>query len=71
MLREDIITAKAEAEKFIAFVKDYLKLKDSTDAWCDCPVEKGLIKAQSMILSRTLSLMRNPHSPRGMRRFKK
>ena len=71
MLKEDIITAKAEAEKFIAFVNDYLKLENSTDAWCDCPVEKGLIKAQSMILSRTLSLMKNPYSTRSMRRLKK
>lgn len=71
MLKEDIKAAKAEAEKFIAFVNDYLKLKNSTDAWCDYPVEKGLIKAQSLILSKSLSLMRNPYGKRGLQRWAK
>jgi hypothetical protein len=58
---EDIKKAKEEAEKFIALVDDFFIADDSRESWhLTCPAEIGLVKAQSLILSRQLSAMRNP-----------
>ena len=58
---EDIKKAKEEAEKFIALVDDFFIANDSRESWyLTCPAEIGLVKAQSLILSRQLSAMRNP-----------
>lgn len=61
---EDIKKAREEAEKFIALVDDWLiaeKQRSEDKRWyLNCPAEIGLVKAQSLILSRQLSAMRNP-----------
>ena len=70
---EDIKKAKEEAEKFIKFVEDLLIAEkqrgEGTGWYLSCPAESGLIKAQSLILSRQLSAMRNPYNcKRGKRK---
>ena len=67
MFIEDIKAAKAEAKKFIAFVDDYLKADGGQNEPWKYPVEIGLVRAQSLILSRALSLMRNPYCKRNNR----
>lgn len=61
---EDIKKAREEAKKFIALVDDWLIAeKEREENPCfiySCPAEIGLVKAQSLILSRQLSAMRNP-----------
>lgn len=60
---EDIKKAKAEAKKFIEFVDDLLIAEEQRKEkrwYYNCPAESGLVKAQSLILSRSLSAMRNP-----------
>lgn len=59
---EDVKKAKAEAKKFIEFVDDLLKAEATPRDYCylSNPAECGLVKAQSLILSRQLSAMRNP-----------
>jgi hypothetical protein len=58
---EDIKKAKSEAKKFIEFVDDLLKAEATPrDYYLSNPAEYGLVKAQSLILSRQLSAMRNP-----------
>jgi hypothetical protein len=70
---EDIKKAKEEAEKFIKFVEDFLIAEkqriEGTGWYLSCPAESGLVKAQSLILSRQLATMRNPYScKRGKRK---
>ena len=74
---EDIIEAKKEAEKFIAYVRDFQdaeaerKKRISEQHWIfNIPVETGLVRAQSLILSRALSAMRNPYCARNERKRK-
>lgn len=58
---EDIKKAKDEAQKFIEFVDDFLKAEsEKRPHYLTNPAEAGLVKAQSLILSRQLSAMRNP-----------
>ena len=70
----DIIHAKKEALKFIQFVDVWIKAEEErgkcTWATWNCPVEIGLIRAQSIILSRALSAMRNPYCKRNERKRK-
>ena len=59
----DIKKAKEEAKKFIDLIDDLLVAEDerAEKGWYyNCPAETGLVKAQSLILSRQLSAMRNP-----------
>jgi len=52
--------AKTEARKFIKFCEEFeekVKKEDAYSCW-NCPRERGLVKAQSMILTRSLSSMR-------------
>lgn len=70
---EDIKKAQKEAKKFIEFVEDWLKAeeqrKENPYFVYNCPAEIGLVKAQSLILSRQLSAMRNPYTcKRGKRK---
>ena len=65
----DIIQAKEEAMKFVQFVKDWQKAED--ERTYSVPVEIGLVRAQSIILSRALSAMRNPYCKRNERKRKK
>ena len=57
---EDIKIARNEAKKFLEFTDDFLKAMDGHE-WGN-PAEGGLVKAQSLILSRALAAMRNPDS---------
>ena len=57
---DDILIAKEEAKKFLHYVNEFLKTDKEHD-W-ESPAERGLIRAQSLILSRALSAMRNPYS---------
>ena len=67
----DIIQAKEEAMKFVQFVKDWKKAEDERTKGCySVPVEIGLVRAQSIILSRALSAMRNPYCARQERKRK-
>lgn len=59
----DVKKAKEEAKKFIDLIDDLLVAEDERAEKCwyfSCPAETGLVKAQSLILSRQLSAMRNP-----------
>lgn len=67
----DIIQAKEEAIKFVQFVKDWQKAEDEMPkSRYSVPVEIGLVRAQSIILSRALSAMRNPYCNRNERKRK-
>lgn len=71
---KDIVLAKNEAKKFIQFVDDWIKaeeerVKCTYPTW-SCPVEIGLVRSQSIILSRALSAMRNPYCKRNERKRK-
>lgn len=67
----DIIQAKEEAIKFVQFVKDLQKAVNERDGFLSSfPVEVGLVRAQSLILSRALSAMRNPYCQRNERKRK-
>ena len=57
---EDIKIARNEAKKFLEFTEDFLKVMDG-HCWGN-PAERGLVRAQSIILSRALAAMRNPYS---------
>ena len=57
---EDIKIAMEEAKRFLEFTDDLLKARAVHD-W-GTPAEMGLVKAQSIILSRALAAMRNPYS---------
>lgn len=57
---EDIKIAREEAKRFLEFTEDFLKAVDGHD-WGN-PAERGLVRAQSLILSRALAAMRNPYS---------
>lgn len=57
---EDIEIARNEAKKFLEFTEDLLKVLDGHD-WGN-PAERGLVRAQSIILSRALAAMRNPYN---------
>ena len=69
---KDIKKAKEEAKKFIEFVEDFLiaeKQRSEDKGWyLNCPAESGLVKAQSLILSRQLAVMRNPYTCKRGRR---
>ena len=66
---EDVKKAKAEAKKFIEFVDDLLKAEATPrDYYLSNPAECGLVRAQSLILSRQLSAMRNPYTCKRGRR---
>ena len=59
----DVKKAKEEAKKFIDLIDDLLVAEGerAEKGWYfSCPAETGLVKAQSLILSRQLSAMRNP-----------
>lgn len=56
---EDIKKARAEAKKFIKYCDDFF-VADKEKDYYSTPAESGLVKAQSLILSRQLSAMRNP-----------
>lgn len=61
MKLEDIKQAREEAKRFVKFTDDLLKALDGKDFYYwDHPAETGIVKAQSIILSRALSAMRNP-----------
>ena len=57
---EDIRTAYAEAKKFIKYVEEAEEV-GGVERTYNHPVEIGLVRAQSLILSKALSAMRNPH----------
>lgn len=64
---EDIKQAREEAKKFIKFVDD-LFAAEKEKVYYTNPAESGLVKAQSIILSRALSAMRNPWTCRRNKR---
>lgn len=69
----DIIQAKREVQKFIQFVKEWedAEAERHKEGWrYNNPVEIGLVRAQSIILSRALSAMRNPYCKRNERKRK-
>jgi len=57
---EDIKVAKNEAKKFLEYTEEFLKMMDGHE-WGN-PAERGLVRAQSIILSRALAAMRNPYN---------
>ena len=57
---EDIRTAYVEAKRFIKYVDDAEEVGGVERPYSH-PVEAGLIKAQSLILTKALSGMRNPY----------
>ena len=52
--------AKTEARKFIKFCDEFEEKVKQENKYheCECPRERGLVRAQSMILTRALSSMR-------------
>lgn len=57
---EDIEDARAEAKKFLDYVDEFCEVFRGDSG--EHPAERGLVKAQSIILSRALAAMRNPYS---------
>lgn len=66
---KDIKQAREEAKKFIEFVDDMMAAEKEKAYWFT-PAESGLVSAQSIILSRALSAMRNPWTCRRSKTYK-